>query len=300
MEHHNAGGVSLRTVERIRTRQEDYLVDPPRIERDVVVVEAPLEIRVGGAPWSVTMRTPGADESLVLGLLFVEGVIVSIDEIERVTPSWAPGEDGAAAVADVLPAAGARAAVERAIAERREAAPGALKEAMDMEASGARSGRGVPIATGTRVSPEVVIACADRLRDALPEVARTGGLHGAGAFTAAGGILAARSDVVQRHAVDKVVGELLRRRLVGVGGCAPEAERPAILAVTGRAGVEVVRRGAAAQIPVVACAAAATSLGVDLARAAGVTLAAFARGGALSVYARADRLAAQPSLAGAP
>src|SRR5688572_25411300 len=44
-------------------------------EPDQVAVEEPLEIRVGGEPIAVTMRTPGDDEELALGFLFGEGLI---------------------------------------------------------------------------------------------------------------------------------------------------------------------------------------------------------------------------------
>src|SRR5436309_6432822 len=45
-----------------------------RAELDAVAVEEPLEIRIGGAPVAVTMRTPGHDEELALGFCISEGV----------------------------------------------------------------------------------------------------------------------------------------------------------------------------------------------------------------------------------
>src|ERR671929_1826640 len=43
-------------------------------ERDRVAVEEPLEIRIGGEPVAVTMRTPGHDEELALGFCISEGL----------------------------------------------------------------------------------------------------------------------------------------------------------------------------------------------------------------------------------
>ena len=45
-----------------------------RSERDHVAVEEPLEIRIGGLPVAVTMRTPGHDEELALGFCLSEGL----------------------------------------------------------------------------------------------------------------------------------------------------------------------------------------------------------------------------------
>src|SRR2546421_11842053 len=57
-------------------------------ESDLVAVEEPLEIRVGGEPVAVTMRTPGHDEELAAGFLFGEGLIGEPPEI-GLTPELA-------------------------------------------------------------------------------------------------------------------------------------------------------------------------------------------------------------------
>ena len=45
------------------------------IDRDVVAVEEPMEVRVNGASFAVIMRTPGADRDLAAGFLLAEDVI---------------------------------------------------------------------------------------------------------------------------------------------------------------------------------------------------------------------------------
>jgi formate dehydrogenase assembly factor FdhD len=52
-----------------------------RAVEDMLAVEEPLEIRVNGAPVTVTMRTPGHDLELAAGFLLTEGIIESADEI---------------------------------------------------------------------------------------------------------------------------------------------------------------------------------------------------------------------------
>src|SRR5580765_4748067 len=76
--------------------------------RDRIAAEAPLEVRLEGQPFSVIMRTPGADEDLAAGFLFSEGVVSEAAEIQQidivdpniVNVSLAPSR--AAAVPDLL------------------------------------------------------------------------------------------------------------------------------------------------------------------------------------------------------
>src|SRR5262245_31229158 len=57
---------------------------------DRIAAEAPLEVRLEGEPFSVIMRTPGADEDRVVGLLFTERVLRRAADLRRVEPTDAP------------------------------------------------------------------------------------------------------------------------------------------------------------------------------------------------------------------
>lgn len=271
-------GVTIRPVQRLDPTGGDLLPDAPGSQRDAIAVEEPLEILVDGAPVAITMRTPGADGYLALGFLHGEGVLRSIDEVAAVTPCWRPGEDGAAGAIDVRSSPGASLEFERALDSKRF--------------SVLASARAAALPEGPTLAPALVSSCVERLRAAQPQLDRTGGLHAAAAWSAGGDLLAAHQDVGRHNAVDKVVGELLRRRRIGACADAPPAERPALLVVSGRASFEIVQKAAAAGVPVVACASAASSLAIDLAVAARVTLVAFVRGRSLSVYACPERLGA--------
>ena len=106
-----------------------------------------------------------------------------------------------------------------------------------------------------------------RLREHQALFEECGGLHGAGLFDADGNLLCLREDVGRHNAVDKVIGWSLLR------GEVPLANR--ILAVSGRAGFEIVQKAIRASIPVLVAVGAASSSAVDLARASGMALYTF-------------------------
>lgn len=247
---------------------------------DVVAVEEPLAIRVDGETIATTMRTPGDDALLALGFLFAEGIISGVDDIGSVAHCGRPGERN---VIDVRSAPGLVLAPERVLESRRwtttSSACGVCGR-REVDALVRRCG----VVRDTRtIQATLPGACLGRLAAAQRTFARTGGTHAAAAFTAAGALVACHEDVGRHNAVDKTVGDLLRRRLVG-----PDV--PVLLAVSGRASFEIVQKAAAAGIPVVASVSAASSLAIDLADATGVTLAAFVRRDRLNVYTHAERL----------
>ncbi len=265
-------------------------------EEDSIAVEEPLEIRVSGDTVAITMRTPGEDRFLAVGFLFSEGLVRAVEDVGSVAPCGRVGEEGYGNVLEVTPAPGLVLDVERVQASRR----GTLTTA----ACGVCGRRSVedllaactPVPPGPRVPASVVAGGPERLRDVQRTFARTGGTHAAAALDAGGGVLAAFEDVGRHNAVDKVVGALVLEGRVRAARAPPigrTVERPpAVLVVSGRASFEIVQKAAMARIPVVASVSAASSLAIDLAERAGVTLATFVRGGRFNVYTHPERLGA--------
>src|SRR6187431_2665116 len=66
---------------------------PARRTEDTLAAEEPLEIRVGGRPLAVTMRTPGADVELAAGFLVSEGVVTAGEHV--VAARYCAGTDDA-------------------------------------------------------------------------------------------------------------------------------------------------------------------------------------------------------------
>jgi FdhD protein len=135
-----------------------------------------------------------------------------------------------------------------------------------------------------RLSPDVVAGLPDALRAQQKVFDRTGGLHAAGLFTAGGDLLAVREDVGRHNALDKLMGALAR-----TSGSSSFAN--GFLAITSRASWEMVHKAAHAGIAVIAAISAPTSLAIEAADGAGITLIAFARDESMNIYSRAARIA---------
>src|SRR5438034_7761412 len=230
-------------------------------ERDEVAVEEPLEIRVGGLPVAVTMRTPGHDEELALGFCLSEG----LQPATAARPA-----DLAANTIDVEAPGFAPARVQRSFYTGSSCGvcgKGAL-EAVAVEAARVES--------RLRAPAPLLADLPERLRASQAGFAATGGLHATGLFAADGELLCLREDVGRHNAMDKVVGwAFLERRL-------PLAD--SILCVSGRLSFELVQKAAVAGAPILVAVGAPSSLAVELGRDRGLTLCGFARDGRLNVY----------------
>jgi FdhD protein len=238
-----------------------------RSERDHVAVEEPLEIRIGGKPVAVTMRTPGHDEELALGFCLSEGL--------RPTAAHVP-DDLAANTVDVDAPGFDPARLRRSFYTTSSCGvcgKGAL-EAVAVEAPRVES--------KLRVTLGLVSSLPDRLREAQAAFAATGGLHATGLFAADGELLCAREDVGRHNALDKVIGRAF------LDGRLPLAE--SLLCVSGRLSFELVQKAAVAGCPVLVAVGAPSSLAVSLAADRGITLCGFVRNGGANVYTEAWRV----------
>jgi FdhD protein len=257
----------------------------PRTDQDLVAVESPLTVTVSHPHETTTrslgvlMRTPGDDDVLVLGLLHAEGVIRGMGDVASVEPRAVVDESGEtgdavhialASTVDIGVLPGERPLVTTSAC--------GLCGRLSVRAVDRRG----TAAEATRFSVEMLASLPEQLRSGQAVFAETGGLHAAALFGPAGERMAIAEDVGRHNAVDKVVGALLRDgRLPATGG---------VLVVSGRVAFEIVQKAAMAGASALVAVGAPSSLAIDAARTAGLTLVGFARDGGFNVYAGADRV----------
>jgi FdhD protein len=275
----DAHGVGRVTDRRRVVRGDGSGTDGARVvERpDTLAVEEPLEIRADGRPLAVTMRTPGYDVELALGFLVTEGLV---------------GPDGVQAAINC-----ADNVVDVTLAEPLP--DDVTGRGFYVSSSCGICGKSSIDAVRTvqrwqvdddvfTIDPDVLVTLPDVLRKAQKTFDRTGGLHAAGLFTPDGELLCIREDVGRHNAVDKVVGWAVTESRLPL--------RRTILQVSGRTSFELVQKALMAGIPAMAAVSAPSSLAVEMATGAGLTLVGFLRGTSFNVYADAGRLALASSI----
>jgi FdhD protein len=253
---------------------------------DTLVTEEPLEIRLDGRSLVITMRTPGDDFDLAAGFLVSEGVVTRHEQVRAIRYCAGATADHRNTYNIVDVELDPEVELPELTLERNFYATSSCglcgKASLDaVRTTAAWTVNDDDIA----IDPDLLATYPDRLRSAQRVFDRTGGLHAAGLFTAQGELLYLREDVGRHNAVDKLVGRaLLDDRL---------PLRHNVLLVSGRASFELVQKAAMAGIPALAAVSAPSSLAVDLAEEAGMTLVGFLRGHSMNVYAGRHRVGAR-------
>jgi FdhD protein len=252
---------------------------------DTLAAEEPLEIRVGGRPLAVTMRTPGDDLDLAHGFLLTEGVIRSGADISTARYCDSVDDSGRNTynVLDLALAPGVPPPVVGV--ERNFYTTSSCGVCGKASIDAVRTQTAYePREDDTPIRATTLVALPDILRSAQKVFEKTGGLHAAGLFTADGELRVLREDVGRHNAVDKVLGWALREGLLPLSGH--------VLMVSGRASFELVQKALMAGLPALAAVSAPSTLAAELADESGMTLVGFLRGSTMNVYTGAHRIVA--------
>jgi FdhD protein len=250
---------------------------------DHVAIEEPLEIVLNHGDKrqtvSITMRTPINDPELVMGFLYAEGIIQSVDDVSGLS-YWgpkvgplnihntlvvdlrrAPGTDLKRLERNFFTHAGCgicgKTALEALVIPR---APALTTEADGLATFESTTLRSLP----------------EKMRNAQNEFERTGGLHASAMFDTQGNMLSLFEDIGRHNAMDKLVGSLLQ------SGSLPIVE--GIVVVSGRASFELVQKALMANFSIFVSVGAPSSLALDLAKEYDLTLIGFTSENSLNIY----------------
>ncbi len=273
-------------VRMVARRKVTRLIGNDRVDvrEDVLAVEEPLEIRVGGRALAITMRTPGNDFDLAAGFLVSEGVITRGEQFR--TARYCAGASAenlntynvldVTLSPDVPPP---NPGLERAFLTTSSCG---LCGKASIDAVRTHSAYTVD-QDPLRVSEELLKSFPDLLRAEQTVFEQTGGLHAAALFDGESGeLLVLREDVGRHNAVDKVIGWALKEDRLPLRG--------SVLMVSGRASFELTQKALMAGIPLLAAVSAPSSLAAELATEMGLTLVGFLRGSSMVIYAGAERI----------
>ena len=251
---------------------------------DHVTVEEPFEVRVNHRSLAVIMRTPGHDSELAIGFLFTERVIQQAEDVRTIEEAM--DVDGLPLTnvvnVDLHPKKQQGSFTQVDLFERRFA----------VSASCGLCGKNSIDDLMLTVPPlkvedlRITISCiyelTRQLRFGQDVFTHTGGLHAAGLFTSTGELCLLREDVGRHNAVDKIIGYGLLHNTL------PYSRH--ILVVSGRTSYEIIQKALLARIPCIAAISAPSSLAVDLADQAGITLIGFLRDHTMNVYTHPERI----------
>ena len=263
---------------------DDQSTFTTRSRVDVLAAEEPLELRLGDEQFTVTMRTPGNDFELVAGFLVAEGIISTRQQLRGQRYCAGTDELGNQTYnvidCDLDPLLAATSMSRRRNVLTTSACGvcgttsiDAVEKALPPDT--ARSSQ-------LSISADTLLELPDLLRQEQQIFDKTGGVHAAGLFDSQGQLLCLREDVGRHNAVDKVVGWAFMEDRFPLTGT--------VLQVSGRASFELVQKAALGGIEMLSAVGAPSSLAVDLAERAGLTLAGFSRGKSINVYTHPGRV----------
>jgi FdhD protein len=271
----------------VRVRVAEHRADQVLRREDRLATEEPLEVRLAwpGARATrvgVTMRTPGHDFELAVGMLLAEGLLspASLSTVAYCTDVQLTREQEFNVVTVTLSQPPPRDVPGRAgtVTAAASACGVCGTESIDdvLRLTGVQ-GRAAPVT----VPAEVLRSLPGRLRARQRVFDSTGGLHAAALADASGELLVLREDIGRHNAVDKVYGA---RVLAGQPTATP------VLVVSGRIGFEIVQKAVAGGAGLVAAIGAPSSLAARLAGEAGLGLVGFLSEERFVVYAGEDRI----------
>ncbi len=267
-----------------------------------VVEEGPLSVRVNGKPFTVTLRTPGDDKALVMGLLYSESLIdtpADILEIREVVNEGTSSAPSASSGGKDVPDAAAtwevtvrdRATLAGKLSNRSLASTSSCgfcgkTEWEDAALCATSDNPEAAIIPPPKKSPALntafLASCFATMRERQDLFGDTGGSHAAALFSVEGELLGFGEDAGRHNAVDKAVG-----RLWESGGL----EAAKVLCVSGRVSYEIASKALRAGVTVLAAVSAPSSMAVTFCDDNDITLIGFCRGLRATVYATPRRVA---------
>ena len=272
----NQKGKKLTTKNFPATR---YNSGTPEEVRDTLTVEAGLQIKVNGVPFTTTMRTPGADHELVRGFLFTESIITDPDAPIVYRDVIDPKTEHIVAVKIEIDESFIEKPIEGRRTDLTTSSCGlcGTRELKELQLFGEK----LPVDPEKILKSDLLPQMMEQMRQKQGAFNASGGCHGSAAFDYSGKLLTVYEDIGRHNAVDKVIGSLLQQKRL---------EEVHAITVSGRISYEIIYKAFKAGIPIVAAVSAPSSMAVEIADMFGMTVIGFCRGERATVYSQPERV----------
>ncbi len=251
---------------------------------DQVAVEEPLEIQIAYStstgrmqkPVAVTMRTPGNDEELAAGFLFTEGIIKQKSDIANIRTL--PSDDNR-----ILVTLNENIQPDLTNTERNFYTTSSCGVCGKASIDAIRTIHEFPGSEDTLlIKASLLYGLQDSVKNSQSVFEATGGLHSSTIFNIDANYFLLREDVGRHNALDKLIGYAFLHDRFPLGHC--------ILLLSGRASFELIQKAAMAGIKIVVALGAPSSLAVELAKEAGITLVGFLKPDRFNIYSGEQRI----------
>ena len=241
---------------------------------DNLTVEEALQININEKPFSITMRTPNDDDSLIRGLLYSEDIYRGSDNL---TIEYSKNEDNSITEANIIID---ETQLKKGYSNSRNFLSASScgicgkTELEDIDTS-------CTIDDDSKLKISVLHKMFDSMKNKQDTFQLSGGSHAAAAFSLNGDLLCVMEDIGRHNAVDKVIGHLINTNTLN---------QAKVITVSGRISYEIVSKAFAAKIPFLTAVSAPSSLAVDFAKELGITLLGFCRENKATCYAHTNRI----------
>jgi len=251
---------------------------------DSLAIEEPLtvELVIGDSNHSLglTMRTPGDDEDLIVGMLYSESIIDGVEDILSVEIN---SEGATVQLSDNV----CFDINEHARSTTKTAACGVCGK---KSLNNLRHFHGPPLSEDIHITHSIISSNSASSKAAQTMFSKTGGSHAAAAFTEQGQLICIREDVGRHNAMDKLIGALLRTSGKSPKPHSNNDQSRTIVHLSGRSSFELVQKAVRAGFPLLSSVGAASSLAVDLARENNLSLIAFVRDESMVIHSAPFRV----------
>ena len=244
-------------------------------KEDALVIEAPLQININSAPYTVVMRTPNNDLELVRGLLFAEDIYKKDTPFTFEVIEEKKSFEGVVNVSIPKEELGKGYLNKRTLLSVSSCGICGKQELKDIKVTGETISLSNAVASKNIQEMFVV------LQEHQATFKRSGGSHAAALFNSENKLLSIKEDIGRHNAVDKVVGDLLLKN---------QLKEATFMLVSGRVSYEIVSKAFIAKIPIIVAVSACSSLAVDFAKEFGICLIGFTREEKMTIYAHPNYL----------